>query len=146
MRRLFGVRLSDPLSGYFMVRRSLVERVAAAHQPRRLQDPVRPRHFCAAQATIVELPYRFRLRERGESKLDPKVSLEFAALLVSKLSGGLLPLRFVLFCVVGGLGIAVHLAVAWARCNWGGLRAGATVGHPGRDDQQFLPQQRDHAP
>ncbi len=114
VRRLFGIRLSDPLSGYFMVRRELVEKVARRLSPdgfKILADLVisAPR-----TARIVELPYRFGVREHGESKLDGKVALEFAALLLSKLSGGVLPLRFILFCVVGGLGIIVHLATAWA--------------------------------
>jgi dolichol-phosphate mannosyltransferase len=119
VRRLFGIRLSDPLSGYFMVRRELVERVARRLSPdgfKILADLVisAPR-----TARIVELPYRFGVREHGESKLDGKVALEFAALLLSKLSGGVLPLRFILFCVVGGLGIIVHLATAWVLLQFG---------------------------
>jgi len=114
VRRLFGIRLSDPLSGFFMVRRELVERVAPRISPdgfKILADLVisAPR-----TARIVELPYRFGVREHGKSKLDIRVLLEFGALLASKLSGGMLPARFILFCVVGGLGIVVHLAVAWA--------------------------------
>jgi dolichol-phosphate mannosyltransferase len=113
VRRLFGVHLSDPLSGYFMVRREIVEQVARRLSPdgfKILADLV-----ISAPRTvrIVELPYRFGVREHGESKLDGKVALEFAALLLSKLSGGMLPVRFILFCVVGGLGIVVHLATAW---------------------------------
>jgi len=118
-RRLFGVRLSDPLSGYFMVRRSLVEQVAPRISPDGFKILFDLVTSAPAQTRIVELPYRFRPRERGESKLDPKVALEFAALLVSKLSGGLLPLRFVLFCFVGALGIVVHLGVAWGALQFG---------------------------
>lgn len=119
VRRLFGIRLSDPLSGFFMVRRELVEKVARHLSPdgfKILADLVisAPR-----TARIVELPYRFGVREHGESKLDGKVALEFAALLLSKLSGGALPVRFILFCVVGGLGIVVHLAAAWVLLQFG---------------------------
>jgi dolichol-phosphate mannosyltransferase len=114
VRRLFGIRLSDPLSGFFMVRRELVEKVARRLSPdgfKILADLV----ISAPRTTrIVELPYRFGVRQHGESKLDSRVALEFAALLASKLSGGMLPVRFILFCVVGGLGIVVHLAAAWA--------------------------------
>jgi len=119
VQRLFGIRLSDPLSGFFMVRRQLVEQVAARLSPdgfKILADLV----ISAPRTTrIVELPYRFGVREHGESKLDGKVALEFAALLVSKLSRGALPVRFILFCVVGGLGIVVHLAAAWALLRMG---------------------------
>ncbi len=119
VRRLFGIRLSDPLSGFFMVRRELVEKVALRLSPdgfKILADLV----ICAPRtARIVELPYRFGVREHGESKLDGKVALEFAALLLSKLTGGMLPVRFILFCVVGGLGIVVHLAAVWVLLQFG---------------------------
>jgi dolichol-phosphate mannosyltransferase len=119
VQRLFGVRLSDPLSGFFMARRSLVEQTAARISPDGFKILFDLVTAAPAATRIVELPYRFRARERGESKLDPKVTLEFAALLVSKLSGGLLPLRFVLFCFVGALGILVHLAAAWSALQLG---------------------------
>ncbi len=119
VRRLFGIGLSDPLSGFFMVRRELVEKVARRLSPdgfKILADLV----ISAPRSTrIVELPYRFGVRAHGQSKLDGKVALEFAALLLSKLSGGILPLRFILFCVVGALGIVVHLATAWALLQFG---------------------------
>lgn len=119
VRRLFGIRLTDPMSGFFMARRALVEAIAPSisHDGFKiLADLVitAPRH-----AKIVELPYRFAVRAHGESKLDLRIALEFAALLASKLGGGLLPVRFILFCVVGGLGILVHLAAAWALLQLG---------------------------
>lgn len=119
VQRLFSIKLSDPMSGFFMARRALIERVAPSISPdgfKILADLVitAPR-----DAKIVELPYRFGERAHGESKLDLRIALEFAALLASKLGGGLLPVRFILFCVVGGLGILVHLAAAWALLQLG---------------------------
>ena len=43
------------------------------------------------------------------SKLDSLVVLEFLGLLLGKLSGDLLSIRFVLFMLVGASGLAVHL-------------------------------------
>jgi dolichol-phosphate mannosyltransferase len=53
----------------------------------------------------------FREREAGESKLDALVLAQFAGLLLDKVFGGLLPLRFISFALVGAIGVVVHLAV-----------------------------------
>jgi dolichol-phosphate mannosyltransferase len=60
---------------------------------------------------IAEVPYRFRTRKLGESKLDVNVQLEYLYLVIDKLIGSFVPTRFVLFVVVGSLGVVVHLAV-----------------------------------
>jgi dolichol-phosphate mannosyltransferase len=112
-RRLLGVRMTDPMSGFFMARRALVEQVAKRISPDGFKILLDIVTAAPRGVRIAELPYRFRARASGASKLDAKVALEFAALLASKLSGGLLPLRFVMFCFVGGVGLVVHLVVAW---------------------------------
>jgi dolichol-phosphate mannosyltransferase len=105
--------LSDPMSGYFMLTRSFFNEVMrrttgigfkilldlVASSPR----PVR----------FAEVPYTFRLRYRGKSKLDLNASAEYLYLIADKLVGRLLPIRFVLFCLVGAGGVAVHLGVLW---------------------------------
>jgi dolichol-phosphate mannosyltransferase len=58
---------------------------------------------------IVELPYRFRPRLHGQSKLDSLVVIEYLGLLLAKLSGDRLSIRFVLFALVGASGLLVHL-------------------------------------
>jgi dolichol-phosphate mannosyltransferase len=57
---------------------------------------------------ISEVPYTFRARVHGESKLGARVALDFAALLVSRLAFNVLPQRFLLFSIVGISGVAVH--------------------------------------
>jgi dolichol-phosphate mannosyltransferase len=59
----------------------------------------------------VEVPVRFRARVAGESKLDALVLVPFAGLRLDKVFSGLLPLRFISFAAVGGLGVLVHLLV-----------------------------------
>jgi len=102
--------LSDPMSGFFMITRDafngavrktsntgykvLLDLVASSERPLR----------------VVELPYDFRSRVHGESKLDALVALEFLELLLDKSVGRFVPTRFVMFGAVGGLGIVVHLA------------------------------------
>jgi len=62
---------------------------------------------------VRELPFVFRERQHGESKLDVLVAWEYGMLLADKLIGHLIPVRFALFALIGGLGLLVHLAVLW---------------------------------
>ena len=63
---------------------------------------------------IVESPYVFRQRQAGESKLSPLVGLDFLGLVAHHATGGVLPTRFVLFALIGGVGLFVHLVVLCA--------------------------------
>ena len=141
--RVVGADLKDPMSGFFMVRRAAfqpaVPRLSGfgfkilldllASSPRRLR--------------FVELPYVFRTRVRGESKLDSQAVWSYLQLLADKTIGRLIPLRFVMFCLVGGLGVAVHLAVLHGLLHLAALGVPGRAGrrHPCCDDQQFLAQQ-----
>lgn len=108
--RVGGAKLSDPMSGFFMIRREAVEDVAgdlAKEGYKILLDIV---WSARTPLRIVELPFEFRERQAGESKLDALVTAEYLGLLMSKMFGGVLPVRFLMFAAVGASGIAVHLA------------------------------------
>jgi dolichol-phosphate mannosyltransferase len=109
-KKLLGVSLSDPMSGFFAVRRDVIDKLAdeiAADGFKVLLDLVTTRRM---PLRIVEIPYTFRAREHGESKLDARVLFDFVALVLSRFTANLLPQRFLLFCVVGLTGVVVHLA------------------------------------
>lgn len=103
--------LSDPMSGFFILdRRFLLEIVRSisaigfkilldivASSPR----PVR----------LGEVPYRFRSRLYGESKLDVLVGIEYLQLLLDKSVGEIIPPRFIIFGLVGAMGVVAHLTV-----------------------------------
>jgi dolichol-phosphate mannosyltransferase len=59
---------------------------------------------------IAELPYVFRERQHGESKLDARIVLDFLALVLAKLSGDTVSFRFLMFCFVGLTGVVIHMA------------------------------------
>jgi dolichol-phosphate mannosyltransferase len=63
---------------------------------------------------VKELPYEFRRRRFGESKLDTLVAWEYFMLLADKLVGHIVPVRFALFASIGAVGLGVHLMVLWA--------------------------------
>jgi dolichol-phosphate mannosyltransferase len=110
-RLVLRVPIADPMSGFFMIRRDTFDaavRNLSAMGFKILLDivaslPVPPR--------IRELPYQFRNRVSGESKLDAGVLRDFLMLIADKLIGHVVPVRFVLFAGVGLLGVFAHLAV-----------------------------------
>ena len=68
---------------------------------------------------IAELPFVFGERQHGESKLDTRVALDFAALILAKLTNDAVSFRFLLFCLVGLTGIAIHMAVLQFAVSFG---------------------------
>jgi dolichol-phosphate mannosyltransferase len=105
------VRLSDPMSGFFMLPRPLFEELARGLTGQGFKILLDLVLSSPAPLRIKEVPARFRDRVAGESKLDALVMMQFAGLLIDKVFGGLLPLRFVSFAGVGLLGVVVHLLV-----------------------------------
>jgi dolichol-phosphate mannosyltransferase len=109
-QRLLGVTLSDPMSGFFMIRRERFEELA----PRLTTQGFKILLDIAATARgslrIAELPFVFAERQHGESKLDIRVVLDFVALIIAKLTNDAVSFRFLLFCLVGLTGIAIHMA------------------------------------
>jgi dolichol-phosphate mannosyltransferase len=107
-RTLLRAELSDPMSGFFMLRRSALEesvRNLSTIGFKLLLDifasSPRPLRF-------IELPYEFRARRAGESKMDSHAAWDYAMLVIDKLVGHVIPARFVAFTFVGGLGVLVH--------------------------------------
>jgi dolichol-phosphate mannosyltransferase len=114
--------LSDPMSGFFMVRVATFERFA--HRLSGIGFKILLDIVLSAGPglRISEVPYRFRSRERGESKLDALVGLEYFELLIDKHLGDVVNVRFVLFGMVGALGVGVHLLILRALLQLGGLK------------------------
>jgi dolichol-phosphate mannosyltransferase len=105
--------LTDPMSGFFVVRRSFVERVVRNVYGRGFKILLDLIAAARGEIRIVELPYRMRSRTYGESKLGARVIAEFFMLLLYHLTGRLLPARFFLFAAVGVTGVGVHLCFLW---------------------------------
>ncbi len=105
------VRLTDPMSGFFMLPRPLFEDLARGLNGQGFKILLDLVLSSRVPLRVLEVPARFRERAAGESKMDALVLVQFAGLLLDKVSGGVLPLRFFSFAMVGALGILVHLAV-----------------------------------
>ena len=109
-RIALGARLSDPMSGFFMLPRARVEAIAHRLSPQGFKILLDIIVSSRPRLRIAELPFVFRERIAGESKLDSVVMFEFLGLVLSKLVGGVVGVRFVLFGLVGMSGVVVHLA------------------------------------
>ncbi|MEH2625931.1 dolichol-phosphate mannosyltransferase [Bradyrhizobium sp. AZCC 1719] len=108
-KRTLKVEIADPMSGFFMIRRDRFEQLApqlSTQGFKILLDIV-----ASAQGNLrtIEIPYSFGSRQHGESKLDSMVALDFLGLVLAKLTHDVVSLRFLLFAMVGGTGIVVHL-------------------------------------
>ena len=110
-RRLTGVALSDPMSGFFMLRTAAFRARARALTGVGYKILLDILSAPGPEMKVVEIPYEFRSRQAGESKLDSRVVLEFVELLIARTLGRWVPTKFVMFALVGALGVVVHMAV-----------------------------------
>ncbi|MDB5597564.1 MAG: glycosyltransferase family 2 protein, partial [Hyphomicrobiales bacterium] len=108
---VIGGAVSDPMSGFFMTRRSVFDAAVPELSQQGYKILLDLLSSSPQPLKIIEVPYVFRDRLSGESKLDVMILAEYAFLLIDKLSHGFVPPRFVLFSIVGGLGLIVHLLV-----------------------------------
>lgn len=111
---ILRAKLSDPVSGFFMARREVFE--GAVRNLSGIGNKILVDMFASSPRPLRfrELPYEFRPRVHGESKLDTLTVWEYLVLLADKMFGRFIPIRLILFSVVGASGVAVHLAVFWA--------------------------------
>ncbi len=103
--------VADITSGFFMLRRDIVDGVAPELLPSGFKILADIIGSVKVPLRINEVGYVFRGRMAGESKLDMKVAIDFLGLIVNKVTRGLLPVRFIFFAIVGLFGVGVHLAV-----------------------------------
>jgi dolichol-phosphate mannosyltransferase len=110
-RLVVPAELTDPMSGFFMIRRSVLD--GSVHQLSAIGFKILTDFFASFPQPLRfrELAYRFRARRAGESKLDSVTAWDYAMLLLDKLIGRWIPVRFLAFSIVGGVGVAVHFAV-----------------------------------
>jgi dolichol-phosphate mannosyltransferase len=108
-RLLVGVPLSDPMSGFFMMRRDRFDEMAPRLSPQGFK--ILLDIAGNGRLRIAEQPYVFGTRFAGESKFNAQIGLEFLGLLVGKMTGEMIDPRFAFFAMVGAVGLIVHLLV-----------------------------------
>ena len=106
-----GTDVSDPMSGFFAIRRDAFERALPRLSAVGFKILLDLLASSPAPLKVAEIPYQFRTREAGESKIGARVIAEYAELIADKTIGRFVPVRLLKFLMVGGLGVFVHLAV-----------------------------------
>ena len=110
-RLVYRCEVSDPMSGFFVVDAKFLRALVPNLSGSGFKILVDILASSPSAPRVAEVPYRFRARQLGESKLDVNVQLEYIFLIVDKLVGKWIPTRFALFVLVGAFGVLVHLAV-----------------------------------
>jgi dolichol-phosphate mannosyltransferase len=103
------VSVSDLMSGYFLVTRTYADQAVRSMSCKGFKVLLDLLASGPRSARVIEVPYTFRSRLSGESKLDVLVGLEYLHLLLDKTIGRYLPVTYVLFAMVGSVGVLFHL-------------------------------------
>ena len=118
-RLVLKAELTDPMSGFFLMSRAAFDETVRnlTQQGFKILLDI----FASAPRPLrfAEEPTEFHLRQHGESKLDTMAAWEFGILVLDKLIGRFVPVRFVLFAAVGATGVVVNLAVLWLSTVFG---------------------------
>lgn len=117
-----GIRLTDPMSGFFMITRDALMNAVRHMSGKGFKILVDIVASSPGKLRTAEVPYIFRPRVAGETKLDTLVIWEYLLLLYDKMFGRILPARFLIFVTVGAFGALLHLLVL------GGLYRGGLTG------------------
>ena len=108
-RRVLKVEIADPMSGFFMIRRDRFEQLAPQLSTQGFKILLDIVASAEGKLPTIEIPFTFGSRQHGVSKLDSMVALDFLGLVLAKLTHDVVSLRFLLFAMVGGTGLVVHL-------------------------------------
>ena len=107
------------MSGFFMLDRRFLDEVVYRTSGVGFKILVDMLASAQRPVRVGEVPYSFRQREQGDSKLDVNVGLDYLYLLADKLAGERIPVRFVLYGAVGAVGVLLHLGVLRGALNAG---------------------------
>ncbi len=109
--RVFGLELTDPLTGFFAIKRECFERALPNLSAMGFKIVLDLMVSAQPRPRVVEVPFVFRKRVHGESKLDARVLYDFLLFFVDKTICRRLPIsaRLLSFCAVGALGVVVHM-------------------------------------
>ena len=118
-RLVLRAPVSDPMSGFFAIRRETVETLLPGLSGRGFKILFDLLSSSPEPLRTVELPFRFRERAAGESKLGAGIVIDYLVMIADRLIRRYMPSRFVMFALVGTLGLGVHLGVLRALLSAG---------------------------
>ena len=103
-------RIKDPMAGFFVFKKQAI--ASANLKPtgyKILLEIVMEGKF----QNIAEVPYTFKTRSRGQSKLNMRQQIDYLKHIYSLMRRTGELLRFAKFCLVGGSGVGVNEGLLW---------------------------------
>lgn len=110
-RRIGGLELNDPMSGFFLLRGEVFRAAAPRLSGIGFKILLDLLMTTDTPLRVKEFPMAFAARAEGESKLDRAVAFDFLVGLYDRWLGRYIPTRFALFGTIGAAGVVVHMAV-----------------------------------
>jgi len=105
-------RIRDPMSGFFAIRRTVFATVASRLRPRGFKILLEILGVLDRKVQVIEIPLVFRLRRKGESKLDARIEIQFFLQILSLLWRRYWQL--IIFCMLCIGLLAVLIPHAWS--------------------------------
>ena len=102
-------KLTDPMSGFFMIRRNIfISTIPRLSQMgfKILLDII---ISSDKKLNFEEIEFKFRERNSGDSKLNYLIFWDFFLMLVDKKSKKLVPVKFISYCLIGLVGASIHI-------------------------------------
>ncbi|MBX3566172.1 MAG: glycosyltransferase family 2 protein [Sphingomonas sp.] len=110
-RRVLKADLTDPMSGFFMIRTGIVRQMVPTLSGIGFKILLDIMTASPQPLKFAEVPYVFRTRTEGESKLDHVVAMEYLIALYDRMFGKVVPVRFAMFSGIGALGAGIHFLI-----------------------------------
>jgi dolichol-phosphate mannosyltransferase len=120
-RLALGRDVGDLMSGFFAFRRDDIAPIAARLNGSGFKILLDILFRMAPDDKVVEVPYVFRERASGSSKLGFDAASAFVMMIAERFLGRLVSQRFLKFCMVGTLGVGFHFLILSALLNVGKL-------------------------
>ncbi len=117
-RSICHCELTDPMSGFFLLRRDFLMETAYDLQDGGFKVLVDIIASSKRPVRFAEVGYRFCCRAHGESKLDVNTGIEFLFLILNKTARGRIPTRFMVFSLVGATGLIAHIVCLTIVFSW----------------------------
>jgi len=107
-RVLLGLKISDPLSGYFLVKRDVFKELSSEINAKgfKILLQIVGRN---SNLKIKEIPYSFSERKKGSTKLNEEVAIDFLSELFSLRFKKKISSRFVRYSITGLSGVFINL-------------------------------------
>lgn len=120
---LFRLNMTDPLTGFFMMRRDVVLRALPELSEIGFKVLIDLIVSAKPRPVVKEVAFQFRSRLHGKSKLDNRVMYDFFLFFIEKTVSRYIPVpaRFISFALVNSIGILVHIAVLVPLVSFAGI-------------------------